>query len=107
MLRKLVLLLVAVVVVVVALGAAGFRIQRGGSGWPRFIAHSNDDILEADRARQKSLDAQAPSAGTSSVPAPAVPGSNTAQEAVAPIASTSAPALQTASTSRKAPSGTR
>ncbi len=80
--------------VAIGLAAAGFRLDRGGSGWPRFLLHSNDDVLEADRARQKALDAQSSPATRVSKPA-AVPVSNTPQEAsnaapapVAPIAPT-------------------
>lgn len=86
MFRRLVLLLIAVIVIIVGLAAAGFRIERGGSGWPRFIAHSNDDILEADRARQKSLDSRNSLGTASSAPAEAAPAANTTQEAVAPNA---------------------
>ncbi len=53
MLRKLIFIAAAFVLIAVALTAAGFRIERGGSGWPRFILRSNDDVLEADRERQK------------------------------------------------------
>jgi outer membrane protein assembly factor BamB len=42
------------VIVVSGLAAAGFRIERGGSGWPRFISRSNEAALEADRAQQRS-----------------------------------------------------
>jgi len=65
--------------------AAGYRFERDGSGWPRFIAHSNDDVLEADRARQHALDSQSSMGDRSS--GPAVQASNTPQEAA-----TSAPA---------------
>src|SRR5688572_19377432 len=60
MFRKLVVLAVAVVVLIIGLGLAGFRVERGGSGWPRFILRSNDDALEADRARQKLSPAPVP-----------------------------------------------
>jgi len=55
MVRKLVLVPIALVLVVGALALAGYRLERGGSGWPRFIAQSNEDVLEADRARQREI----------------------------------------------------
>ena len=59
--RKLLLLLGVVVLVVAGFAAAGFRLERGGSGWPRSLARSSDDVLEADRARQRAeLSAAAP-----------------------------------------------
>ena len=50
MFRRFLLVLVGLVVVVAGLAAAGFRLQRGGSGWPRFIVRSNVAELEANRA---------------------------------------------------------
>ena len=96
MLRRLGLALLLIVLIAVAMTAAGFRIERGGSGWPRFILRSNDDALEADRAQQKSLDSRRSLGTGSSATALAVPASNMTQEA-APIPSTFAPAAQTAS----------
>jgi outer membrane protein assembly factor BamB len=55
MLRKLGFVLLGLVVIVAGMTAVGLRIERGGSGWPRFIARSNDDLLEADRARQRQM----------------------------------------------------
>jgi outer membrane protein assembly factor BamB len=65
MFKKLGLALFCLVVVATGMVAAGFRVERGGSGWPRFIMRSNDDVLEADRARQRnsvptSADVQVP-----------------------------------------------
>jgi outer membrane protein assembly factor BamB len=54
MFRKLVFFLIGLLVLFGGLSAAGFRIERGGSGWPRFVVRSNDAALEADRAQQKS-----------------------------------------------------
>ena len=48
MLKSSGIALVCLVLVAVGMTAAGFRIERGGSGWPRFIVRSNDDVLEAD-----------------------------------------------------------
>lgn len=53
MLKKAGLVLLGLVSVAVAMAAAGYRVERGGSGWPRFIVHSNEAALEADRAQQK------------------------------------------------------
>jgi outer membrane protein assembly factor BamB len=53
MLKKLILVLVCLLLVAVGMTAAGFRIERGGSGWPRAIVRSNEAALEADRERQK------------------------------------------------------
>jgi outer membrane protein assembly factor BamB len=104
MLRKLIFALAALLVVAAGMTAAGFRLERGGSGWPRFIMRSNDDVLEADRARQRAMNMPgrgeqdpADKLGTGSSEASvAVPASNTAQEAASPNASTSAPASQMA-----------
>jgi outer membrane protein assembly factor BamB len=87
MLRKVVLALVGLAIVVTVFTAAGFRIERGGSGWPRFLVRSNDAALEADRVRQHALDspdAPRPDSNTSAIAAQA---SNTPQEA-APTAPT-------------------
>ena len=77
----------ALVVVAAGLGVAGFRIERDGSGWPRFIVRSNETALEADRAAQRNMIA---------------PASDAQDPAYKPIAaqetaSTSAPTSQTAS----------
>ena len=48
-------LVIPFVLVVAGLAAAGFRLQRGGSGWPRFVARSHDAVLEADRAQQREM----------------------------------------------------
>jgi outer membrane protein assembly factor BamB len=101
MLKKLALLVLALIVVAIGLAATGFRIQRGGSGWPRFIGHSNDDLLEADRARQR--DAIVPASEAQSAAYPPVP----AQEIVtAPPDSTSAQALQTPTADKPITTGT-
>src|SRR5688572_27466213 len=77
MLKKVLLAIVCLSVVLAGLGAAGFRVERGGSGWPRFIMRSNTGALEADRAQQKR---------TAASVAPDVPVAPTA-----PIASAFAP----------------
>ena len=51
--RKIAIVAIGLAVVVAGLAAAGFRLQRGGNGWPTFVARSNDDVLEADRALQR------------------------------------------------------
>ena len=79
--RKVVFVLIALVLVLGGLVMTGFRLERGGNGWPRFIAQSNDDVLEADRARQH---------GTA--PDSAAPASALSSQ----TASTSAPTAQTA-----------
>ena len=53
MAKKVVLAFVCLSVILVGLGAAGFRVERAGSGWPRFIVRSNESVLEADRAQHK------------------------------------------------------
>ena len=53
MLRKLVFVLMGLVVLVAGFAAAGYRVERGGSGWPKFIVRSNEAALEADRAQQQ------------------------------------------------------
>jgi outer membrane protein assembly factor BamB len=80
MVRKLLVLLCGVILVVVGLAAAGFRLERSGSGWPRSLTRSNVEALEADRARQH---ASAPGLG---VQDPAYKPA-AAQEAVVPHAS--------------------
>jgi len=62
--RKLAVLLLGLVLVAGAFFAAGFRLQRGGSGWPSFVARSNDDVLEADRARQREMSSASSQAAT-------------------------------------------
>ena len=88
MLRKLVLALVCLAIVVTVFAAAGFHIERGGSGWPRFLVRSNDAALEADRVRQHALDSPDAPPADSNNSATAVQASNTPQEAApaAPIA---------------------
>jgi outer membrane protein assembly factor BamB len=66
--RKLAVLFIVVTLVVVGLTAAGFRLERGGSGWPRFVSRSNDDALEADRARQREAAASALQRSNSAAP---------------------------------------
>jgi outer membrane protein assembly factor BamB len=72
MLRKLGFVFLGLVLIFGALTAAGFRLERGGSGWPRFIARSNQTALEADRARQHALASrpEAPAAPDASASAP-------------------------------------
>jgi outer membrane protein assembly factor BamB len=81
--RKLAVFFIAVTLIVVGLTAAGFRLERGGSGWPRFVARSNDAALEADRARQREMSSALQNAATEAAPA-------------APGASDSAPSSQNA-----------
>ena len=59
MLKKFGILMIGLVLVASALFAAGFRLQRGGSGWPRFVTRSHDAVLEADRALQREMGATA------------------------------------------------
>ena len=99
MFRKLVFFLIGLLVLFGGLSAAGFRIERGGSGWPRFLVRSNEAALEADRAQQKNatmpgLEKQDP-AYEREMPDPAYKPV-AAQEAGAPNASASAPTSQTA-----------
>jgi len=51
--RKLGIVVLSLMLVAAGLAAAGFRLQRGGNGWPRFIVRSQQEALEADRARQR------------------------------------------------------
>lgn len=88
MLRKVVFVLLGLVLVVSGLAAAGFRIERGGSGWPRFIVRSNEAALEADRAQQKEMAAPGLEASTSALTSQIA----TADKPNAPIAPT-APSL--------------
>ena len=83
MLRKCFIFVLGVVIIAAGLGAAGFRIERGGSGWPRFITRSNESALEADRAQQKMM-------SSTNVAAQIKPVAPTAPVA-APVASTVAP----------------
>ena len=57
MVKKLLLGVFVVVLAVVGMAAAGYRLERGGSGWPRFVGRPTDRdlILEADRARQREI----------------------------------------------------
>jgi outer membrane protein assembly factor BamB len=83
MVKKLVVGLFVVVVAVVGMTAAGFRLERGGSGWPRFVGRPTDRdlVLEADRARQREMAQPVVPAQT---PAPAVAtGAGPANEALA------------------------
>ena len=93
MLRKLGLVALGLILVAAGMTAAGFRIERGGSGWPRFIVHSNEAALEADRAQQKNL---APGQSASALGATA----DRPDAPPAPDASTSAPASQIATVDR-------
>ena len=69
--RKLGIVVLSLMLVVAGLAAAGFRLQRGGNGWPRFIARSQEEALEADRARQReSASAFAPTAPPAPVDKP-------------------------------------
>jgi len=96
--RKFAVLFLALVLVVAALAAAGVRLQRGGSGWPRFVVWSNDAALEADRARQREMIAAASQAAPQNVSnaaaeqrtgeSGAVDASIAADAAIAPIAPT-------------------
>ena len=100
MLRKAVFVLIAAVLLVAGLVAVGYRFERGGSGWPRFIAQSNDDALEADRERQReSAPASAASAPVDkpSTVAAQVEGTMPASAPTAQIASAFAPTSQSAS----------
>ena len=90
--RKFGIFAAVIVLVVAGLAAAGFRLDRGGSGWPRFLMRSNDDVLEADRARQQALDSQAPIASDSGLAAGAIQASSTPQEAPVPNAAATADA---------------
>lgn len=57
MLKKLLLGLLVVGLAVAGMAAAGYRLERGGSGWPRFVGRPTDRdlVLEADRARQREI----------------------------------------------------
>jgi outer membrane protein assembly factor BamB len=104
--RKFALVAVCLFVIVVALGAAGFRLERGGSGWPRFVARSNDAALEADRARQREAGVADLQESTTSVPPVPVPdpatqaasaslhasANDTADKPAAPASALSSPA---------------
>jgi outer membrane protein assembly factor BamB len=68
--RKIVVVLLGIVVIVVGLGAAGFRLERGGSGWPRFVSRSNDDALEASRAEQRAMSTSADPVAPAQLAAP-------------------------------------
>jgi outer membrane protein assembly factor BamB len=87
MLRKLFFIAAALVLIAVALTAAGFRIERGGSGWPRFILRSNDDVLEAHRERQKLSPAPAPDVRDAAFkPLASQQSESAASTSVAPVA---------------------
>jgi outer membrane protein assembly factor BamB len=98
MLRKLGFVLLLLVLVAAGMIAAGFRLERGGSGWPRFIGHSNDDALEADRARQRDMSATDPGANAAYRPLTQETASTSAQPSQTAAADkpTSAPAAQIA-----------
>src|SRR5919106_6559341 len=104
MLKKLGLALVCLVLVAVAMAAAGFRIERGGSGWPRAIVRSHDDVLEADRERQKAIAASTSTQPPQTAPAnePGLEGQDPAHKRIAAeeAASTFAPTSQTATVDR-------
>ncbi len=68
--RKFGIVVLSLMLVVAGLAAAGFRLQRGGNGWPRFIARSQQEALEADRARQRETAPAAASAPIASASAP-------------------------------------
>ncbi len=96
--RKFGLVVLSLMLVVAALAAAGFRLQRGGNGWPRFIARSQQDALEADRARQReSAEAASAAAQTS----PVASADKPAFAQTAPVATADKPAV--AQTSPTAP----
>jgi outer membrane protein assembly factor BamB len=95
MVKKFGLAVVCLVLVAVAMTAAGFRIERGGSGWPRFIVRSHDAVLEADRARQKNAASPGVEGQDAAYNAPALASETLAP--TAPNASTSKPTSQTAS----------
>ena len=78
--RKVAVLLILVVFVVAGLAAAGFRLQRGGSGWPRFVVRSNDAALEANRAQQRAAETAASSSAPTSPIASASAQSATADK---------------------------
>ena len=90
--RKLAILAAGFAVVVAILMASGFRLQRGGSGWPAFVARTNDDALEADRAQQREVNAASspaaafPAAAAASAAQAGAP--NAPDAPVAPIAPT-------------------
>jgi outer membrane protein assembly factor BamB len=88
MFRKLVFVVIGLAVLGAAFTAAGYRIERGGSGWPRFIVRSNEAALEADRAQQKSASTFAQNKPVASQePAPMAPVAPVAPVApIAPIA---------------------
>ena len=81
--RKFGIVVLGLLLVVAALAAAGFRLQRGGNGWPRFIARSQQDALEADRARQRESAEAAPAAAQT---APIAPADKPAFAQTSPIA---------------------
>lgn len=70
MLKKLLLGVVVLGLAVAGMAAAGYRLERGGSGWPRFVGRPTDRdlILEADRARQREMPA-----ANAAVPTPSSP----------------------------------
>lgn len=82
MLKKVGFVLAGIAVLVAVMAMAGFRVQRGGSGWPRFVSRSNDAALEESREQQKAV-------SSAPVALPAAP--------VDPVASTYAPTSQNAS----------
>jgi outer membrane protein assembly factor BamB len=101
MLRKVVLALVGLAIVVTVFTAAGFRIERGGSGWPRFLVRSNDAALEADRVRQHNTlatDSGAQEAAYKPIAASASGQSATADKPAAPTAPNASTFAQTAQT---------
>jgi outer membrane protein assembly factor BamB len=82
MLRKVGFFLAGIAIIGVGLAATGFRVERGGSGWPRFIVRSNEAELEANRAQQRLAQ-----------------GPETRDDAYKSVAAQTAPVAPTASTS--------
>ncbi len=92
--RKLGIVVLSVMLVVAGLAAAGFRLQRGGNGWPRFIARSQQEALEADRARQRESAQAADSApnAPNAPPAPLAPDASAFAQ-TSPVATADKPAF--------------
>ena len=93
MLRKAFIVVFGLIVIAAGLFASGYRLALDGSGkMPRFLNRSHDEALEADRARQRELMAQAGAPGAPAfAPATDAPAALNAPNApVAPIAPASA-----------------
>ena len=90
MFRKIGIAIACLVLTVVALAIAGYRVERAGSGWPRFVARSNETALEVNRARQREAmpaTDRVVATATQTVPAvSAVEGTGTAGQQNAPSA---------------------